>query len=76
MGEAKRRKKLGLPPRNIDENKRRKNLGLPPKEIDKENLKQNIRTTFKKFPIIPYTFYAAALAIFILGIFKVFSYYK
>ena len=76
MGEAKRRKSLGLPPRKIDEEKRRKDLGLPPKEIDKEKLKKSIKSTFNKFPYIPIIFYGASLAFLIFGIIKIFDYYK
>ena len=76
MGEAKRRKTLGLPPRKIDEEKRRKQLGLPPKEIDKEKLKKRIKSTFNRFPYISIFFYIASLAFIIFGIIKISDFYK
>ncbi len=76
MGEAKRRKSLGLPPRKVDEAKRRKELGLPPKEIDKEKLKKSIKSTFNKFPFLPILFYGASLVVLIVGIIKIFNYYR
>tara|TARA_Y100001978_G_C23468457_1_gene325808 strand:+ start:104 stop:334 length:231 start_codon:yes stop_codon:yes gene_type:complete len=76
MGEAKRRKKLGLPPRKIDENKSRKKMGLPPKEIDKEELKKNVKLTLNKYPFIPFIFYGSAVFILILGTIKIINYYK
>ena len=67
MGEAKRRKDLGLPPREKD-------FVLP--EFNKEEVKQKVRNTLYKYPIIPYLFYGFAIAIFFVGIFSVFKYYK
>tara|TARA_Y100001970_G_scaffold293708_1_gene442539 strand:- start:1163 stop:1393 length:231 start_codon:yes stop_codon:yes gene_type:complete len=76
MGEAKRRKELGLPPKQINEAKRRKELGLPPKQIDKEQIKKNVRSTLTKYPFIPFIFYGAALIILVVGVFAVINYYK
>ncbi len=76
MGEAKRRRNLGLAPRKIDEAKKRKELGLPPKEIDKEELKKNIKSTFSNYPFIPFIFYSAALIVLIFGVIKIINYYK
>ena len=67
MGEAKRRKDLGLPPREKD-------FVLP--KINKEEVKQKVRNTIYKYPIIPYVFYGVAIAIFLVGIFRVITYYK
>ena len=67
MGEAKRRKDLGLPPREKD-------FVLP--KFNKEEVKQKVRNTLYKYPIIPYVFYGVAIAIFLVGIFGVIKYYK
>ena len=67
MGEAKRRKDLGLLPREKD-------FVLP--EFNKEEVKQKVRNTLYKYPIIPYVFYGVAIAIFLVGIFGVIKYYK
>ena len=67
MGEAKRRKDLGLSPR-------KKEFVLP--EFKKEEVKQKVRNTLYKYPIIPYLFYGFAIVIFLVGIFSVFKYYK
>ena len=67
MGEAKRRKDLGLPPR-------KKDFVLP--EFNKEEVKQKVRNTLYKYPIIPYVFYGVAIAILLVGIFSVIKYYK
>ena len=67
MGEAKRRKDLGLPPRD-------KEFVLP--KFDKEKVKQNVRNTLYKYPIIPFLFYGGAIIILVLGIFTVIKYYK
>ena len=67
MGEAKRRKDLGLPPREKD---------FLLREFNKEEVKQKVRNTLYKYPIIPYVFYGIAIAIFLVGIFSVIKYYK
>ena len=67
MGEAKRRKDLGLPPREKD-------FVMP--EFNKEKVKQKVRNTLYKYPIIPYLFYGFAIAIFLVGIFSVIKYYR
>ena len=67
MGEAKRRKDLGLPPREKD-------FVLP--EFNKEKVKQKVRNTLYKYPIIPYLFYGLAIVIFLVGIFSVIKYYR
>ena len=61
MGEAKRRKILGIPPREkVTE------LKLP--KLDKEAIQQNVRRTLYKYPIIPFLFYGAAILILVLGV--------
>ena len=67
MGEAKRRKDLGLPPREKD-------FVIP--KFNKEEVKQKVRNTLYKYPIIPYLFYGFAIVIFLVGIFSVFKYYR
>ena len=67
MGEAKRRKDLGLPPREKD-------FVIP--KFNKEEVKQKVRNTLYKYPIIPYLFYGFAIFIFLVGIFSVFKYYR
>ena len=63
MGEAKRRKELGLPPRD-----QKKEVELP--KLDKESIHKKVRSFLYKNPIIPYTFYGAAIAAFIWGVFN------
>ena len=67
MGEAKRRKDLGLPPRE-------KGFVLP--EFNKDKVKQKVRNTLYKYPIIPFVFYGVAIIILFFGIFSVIKYYK
>ena len=67
MGEAKRRKDLGLPPREKD-------FVLP--KFNREEVKQKVRNTLYKYPIIPYLFYGFAIVIFLVGIFSVIKYYR
>ena len=59
MGEAKRRKELGLPPRE-------KPIKLP--KLDKESIKKKVRATLYKYPIIPFLFYGAAILVLIGGV--------
>ena len=64
MGEAKRRKNLGIPPRE-----KTKDINLP--QLDKKAIQQTVRSTLYKYPIIPFLFYGAAIVILIGGIFYV-----
>ena len=66
MGEAKRRKNLGIPPREKIEDKK-----LP--QLDKKAIQQKVRYTLYKYPIIPFLFYGAALVILIGGLLYVFK---
>ena len=66
MGEAKRRKKLGIPPRD-----KTKEIKLP--KLDKKEIQQKVRNTLYKYPIIPFLFYGAAIVIFVGGLFYVFK---
>ena len=67
MGEAKRRKILGLPPRE-------KPIEFP--KFDKESVQKKVRATLYKFPIIPFLFYGAAILILIGGAIYVVKFYK
>ena len=67
MGEAKRRKELGLPPRQ-------KAIDLP--KLDKESIKKRVRFTLYKNPIIPFLFYGVAIGALIWGVLNVVKFYK
>ena len=69
MGEAKRRKNLGIPPR-----KKKEEIKLP--QLDKKAIQQKVRSTLYKYPIIPFFFYGMAIVILIGGLFYVFKYLK
>ena len=66
MGEAKRRKDLGIPPRDKTED-----IKLP--QLDKKAIQQKVRKTLYKYPIIPFLFYGAAIVILVGGLFYVFK---
>ena len=66
MGEAKRRKKLGIPYRE-----KTADINLP--QLDKKAIQQKVRSTLYKYPIIPFLFYGAAIVILIGGLFYVFK---
>ena len=66
MGEAKRRKNFGIPPREKNEE-----IKLP--KLDKKAIQQKVRSTLYKHPIIPFLFYGAAIVILIGGLFYVFK---
>tara|TARA_Y100001933_G_scaffold86904_1_gene88107 strand:- start:670 stop:879 length:210 start_codon:yes stop_codon:yes gene_type:complete len=67
MGEANRRKKLGIPPRE-------KQVEFP--QLDKESIKKKVRATLYKYPIIPFIFYGTALLVLIGGLLYVIKSYK
>jgi len=67
MGEAKRRKELGISPRE-------KPIDFP--KFDKKSIQKKVRSTLYKYPIIPLLFYVAAILTIIGGIFYVVRYYK
>ncbi len=69
MGEAKRRKKLGIPHRE-----KKEDIQLP--QLDKKAIQNKVRSTLYKYPIIPFLFYGAAILILIGGLFYVFRAYK
>ena len=67
MGEAKRRKELGVPPRA-------KPIKLP--KFDKASVQKEVRATLYKYPIIPFLFYGAAILILVGGVIYVLKFYK
>ena len=67
MGEAKRRKELGLPPRE-------KPIELP--KLDKESIQKKVRYTLYKNPIIPIIFYVSAIGALVWGVFNLLKLYK
>ena len=69
MGEAKRRKELGVPPR-------KKPLDLKLPELDKKALQNKVRSTLYKYPIIPLLFYLVAIAILVGGSIYFLKFYK
>ena len=69
MGEAKRRKNLGIPPR-----KKSEDIKLP--KLDKKAIQQKVRSILYKYPIIPFLFYGAAIVILIGGLFYVFQSFR
>ena len=69
MGEAKRRKNLGIPPR-----KKAEDINLP--QLDKKAIQQKVRSIIYQYPIIPFLFYGAAILILIGGLFYVFKSFK
>ena len=69
MGEAKRRKNLGIPPREKTEE-----IKFP--KLDKEAIQQKVRSTLYKYPIIPFLFYGAAIVMLVGGLFYVFKSFK
>ena len=66
MGEAKRRKNLGIPPREKSDD-----IKLP--QLDKKAIQQKVRSTLYDYPIIPFIFYGAAILILIGGLFFAFK---
>ena len=69
MGEAKRRKNLGIPPREKTED-----IKLP--QLDKKAIQQKVRSTLYKYPIIRFLFYGSAILTLIGGLFYVFQSFK
>tara|TARA_Y100001968_G_C18875514_1_gene489276 strand:+ start:84 stop:299 length:216 start_codon:yes stop_codon:yes gene_type:complete len=69
MGEAKRRKELGLPPRI-------KPVELQLPVLDKENIQKTVRYFLYKNPIIPFVFYGAVLGALGWGVYNLIKVYK
>ena len=66
MGEAKRRKNLGISPREKTED-------IQVSQLDKKAIQQKVRSTLYKYPIIPFLFYGAVIVILIGGLFFCFQ---
>ena len=69
MGEAKRRKELGLPPREQS-----KELRLP--KLDKESIQKKVRNMLYRNPIIPILFYTSAVVALIWGVYNLMKIYN
>ena len=69
MGEAKRRKNLGITPREKTED-----IKLP--QLDKKAIQQKVRSILYKYPIIPFLFYGVAIVILIGGLYYVTKSFK
>ena len=69
MGEAKRRKELGLPPRE-------KTIETKFPTLDKDSIQKKVRSFLYKNPIIPFLFYGAAIAALVWGIYNLVKVYK
>ena len=69
MGEAKRRKELGLPPRE-----KPIELGLP--VLDKESIQKKVRSFLYKNPIVPFAFYALVLGALGWGMYNLLKVYE
>ena len=67
MGEAKRRKELGLPPRE-------KKVEMP--TLDKNAIQKQVRTYLEKNPIIPFLFYGTSIAALFGGLYYLGKLYK
>ena len=67
MGEAKRRKELGLPPRE-------KPVDLP--KLDKESIQKKVKSFIYKNPILPFLFYASLIGALIWAVFNLVKLYK
>ena len=63
MGEAKRRKELGMPPRE-----KQVELKLP--VLDKKNIQKKVRSFLYKNPIVPFIFYGAVVGAFGWGLYN------
>ena len=68
MGESKRRKELGLPPRE-------KPVELKMPVLDKENIQKKVRSFLYKNPIVPILFYATVIGAFIWGMYNLIKVY-
>tara|TARA_Y100001968_G_scaffold254462_1_gene240369 strand:- start:1274 stop:1489 length:216 start_codon:yes stop_codon:yes gene_type:complete len=69
MGEAKRRKELGLPPKE-------KTVELTLPVLDKENIQKKVRSFLYKNPIVPFIFYGVVLGTFCWGVYNLVKVYK
>ena len=67
MGEAKRRKELGVAPRE-------KPIEYP--KFDKESVQKKVRATLYRYPIIPFLFYGVGILILVIGLIYFVRFYK
>ena len=67
MGEAKRRKELGVAPRE-------KPIEFP--KFDKESVQKKVRATLYRYPIIPFLFYGVGILILVIGLIYFVRFYK
>tara|TARA_Y100001978_G_scaffold122013_1_gene108858 strand:+ start:391 stop:594 length:204 start_codon:yes stop_codon:yes gene_type:complete len=67
MGEAKRRKELGV-------SARPKEIELP--KFNKEEVKKKVRSFLYKNPIIPFIFYGFGIATIIVGTIGILKFYR
>ena len=69
MGEAKRRKELGL-------TKREKPVELKLPVLDKENIQKKVRSFLYKNPVVPFVFYGLVLGAFGWGLYNLVKGYQ
>ena len=69
MGEAKRRKELGLPPRE-------KLIETEFPTLDKESIQKKVRSFLYKNQIIPVAFYAVVISSLFWGLYHLLKGYK
>ena len=69
MGEAKRRKELGLSPRQ-------KPVELKLPVLNKENIQKKVRSFLYKYPIVPFVFYGLVLGAFVWGLYNLVKGYQ
>ncbi len=67
MGEAKRRKELGVTPRE-------KPIEFP--EFDKASVQKKVRAILYRYPIIPFLFYGVGILILFIGLIYLVRFYK
>ena len=69
MGEARRRKELGLPPRG-------KSVELKLPVLDKESVRNKVRSFLYKNPIVPIVFYVLVVGAFGWGLYNLVKGYQ
>ena len=69
MGEAKRRKELGLPPREKAIQRK-----LP--TLDKDSIQKKVRSFLYVNPIVPFAFYFTVIAALFWGAYNLLKVYK
>tara|TARA_Y100001968_G_scaffold201800_1_gene185318 strand:- start:238 stop:459 length:222 start_codon:yes stop_codon:yes gene_type:complete len=69
MGEAKRRKELGLPPRE-------KPIELSLPVLDREKIQKKVRSFLYQNPIVPFLFYGLVIGAFSWGLYSLVKGYR